>query len=76
MLWINSSLNNTILGHPISKNFIDNIINLIANFTFIFQRIQNIAGKGENAGYQHFLPFPQCFRNVPLLELLKVGIIW
>ena len=19
--------------------------------------------KGENAGYQHFLPFPQCFRQ-------------
>ena len=22
---------------------------------------ENIAGKGENAGYQHFLLFPQCF---------------
>ena len=21
---------------------------------------ENIAGKGENAGNQHFLPFPQC----------------
>ena len=23
--------------------------------------IKNIEGKGENAGYQHFLLFPQCF---------------
>ena len=23
--------------------------------------IENIVGKGENAGYQHFLLFPQCF---------------
>ena len=22
---------------------------------------ENIVGKGENAGYQHFLLFPQCF---------------
>ena len=22
---------------------------------------ENIEGKGENAGYQHFLIFPQCF---------------
>ena len=24
-------------------------------------RAENNVGKGENAGYQHFLPFPQCF---------------
>ena len=24
-------------------------------------RIKNIVGKGENAGYQHFLLFQQCF---------------
>ena len=25
------------------------------------EKLQNIAGKGENAAYQHFLCFPQCF---------------
>ena len=25
--------------------------------------VQNIVGKGENAGYQHFLLFPQCFQK-------------
>ena len=24
---------------------------------------ENIMGKGENAGYQHFLLFPQCFQK-------------
>ena len=26
---------------------------------------ENIEGKGENAGNQHFLPFPQCFLPFP-----------
>ena len=25
--------------------------------------VEKIVGKGENAGYQHFLLFPQCFEN-------------
>ena len=28
---------------------------------FVFGRIENIVGKGENARYHHFLLFPQCF---------------
>ena len=28
---------------------------------FFFEMLENIVGKGENAGYQHFLLFPQCF---------------
>ena len=30
---------------------------------FVFDRIENIEGKGENAGNQHFLLFPQCFQK-------------
>ena len=30
---------------------------------FVFDRIENIVGKGENAGDQQFLLFPQCFRE-------------
>ena len=26
---------------------------------------ENIVGKGENAGNQHFLLFPQCFLSIP-----------
>ena len=28
---------------------------------FVFDRVENIVGKGENAGYQHFLLFPTMF---------------
>ena len=33
----------------------------------VFNRVENTVGKGENAGYQHFLLFPQCFQKVPFL---------
>ena len=38
--------------------------------------IENIVGKGENAGYQHFLLFPQCFQKPSLSGSLKVGTVW
>ena len=31
---------------------------------------ENIVEKGENADYQHFLFFPQCFQELPLPEVL------
>ena len=34
-------------------------------------RVENIVGKGENAGYQHFLLFPQCFQKSLLLGVVK-----
>ena len=39
-------------------------------------RVENIVGEGENAGYQHFLLFPQCFQELSFPEVLKVGIVW
>ena len=39
-------------------------------------RVENIVGKGENAGYQHFLHFPQCFQKVSFSRLLKGGVVW
>ena len=41
-----------------------------------FLRVENIAGKGEKAGYQHFLLFPPCFQKTSFKGLLKVGIDW
>ena len=29
----------------------------------VFDRVENIVEKGESAGYQHFLLFPQCFQK-------------
>ena len=36
--------------------------------------VENIVGKGENAGYQHFLLFLQCFQKLSFSGLLKVRI--
>ena len=41
---------------------------------FVFGRVENIAGKGENAGYQHFLLFAQCFQKASFSGSLKVGM--
>ena len=30
---------------------------------FVLESVENIVGKGENAGYQHFLLFLQCFHK-------------
>ena len=40
----------------------------------VFDREENIVGKGENAGYQHFLLFPQCFQK-DSLGSLKLRIV-
>ena len=32
----------------------------------IINRIENVVGKGENVGQQHFLLFPQRFQKPPL----------
>ena len=42
----------------------------------VFDRVENTMGKVENASYQHFLLFPQCFLEIPSLASLKVGIVW
>ena len=39
-------------------------------------RVKNTVGKEENAGYQRFPLFPQCFPKPSSLGLLKVGIVW
>ena len=36
-------------------------MNVAKMMIYVFDRREKITGKGENAGYQHFLLFPQCF---------------
>ena len=43
---------------------------------FTFGRVENIVGKGENAGYQHYLLFPICFQKHTFSGLLQVEIVW
>ena len=51
-------------------------INLNKNQNFLGGRVENIVGKGENDGYQHFLLFPQCFQKPSQSWSLKVRIVW
>ena len=37
----------------------------------VYDRIENIVGKGENAGYQHFLLVPQSFQKAFFLWIVK-----
>ena len=39
-------------------------------------RVENIVRKGENAGYRHFLLFPQYFQKATYSGSSKVGIVW
>ena len=42
----------------------------------VFDRIENIVGKGENAGYQHFLHVPQCFEKACFSGASKGVLVW
>ena len=43
---------------------------------FVFDRVENIVGKGENACYQHFILFPQCFEKASFPDMSKGVIVW
>ena len=60
----------------ILKACADDKISVNEKLKFVLWRVENIVGKGENAGYQHFLLFPQCFQNGSYKGSLKVGIVW
>ena len=59
-----------------SKAFADDKLNVDEMTISLFDREENSVGKGENAGYQHFLLFPRCFSKPTSLGSLKVGIVW
>ena len=42
----------------------------------VFDRVETIVGKGENAGYQHFLLFPQCFEKASFQDTSKGANVW
>ena len=62
--FINSLPNDKILNWSKMNAFADNKIKLAKMMIFVFDWIENIIGKVENAGYQNFLLFPQCFKRL------------
>ena len=43
---------------------------------FVYDKVENIVGKGENTAYQHFLLFPQYFQKAFYSGSLKVRTVW
>ena len=54
---VNSLPNDNILDWSKLKTYADDKIIVTEKFKFVFGRAENIVGKGENAGYQHFFSF-------------------
>ena len=54
---------NKILVETKLKVFAEDISNIAELIIPVFDSVENIVGKGENAGYQHFLLFLQCFQK-------------
>ena len=57
------------------KAFADHKINGIEKLQCVLGWVKNMVGKEENAGYQHFLLYPQCFQKRYLSQgRLKSGL--
>ena len=57
------------------KAFADNKINMTQKLKFVSVREENIVGKGENAGYQHFPLFRNDSKKLSFWRLLNVGTV-
>ena len=73
---ISSLPNDNFLELTKFKAFADDNSNVAKMVIFVCDRVENIVGKGENAGYQHFLLFPQCLQKASFPGSLKIGIVW
>ena len=58
------------------KAYADDKLNIVKMMISLFNKVENTVEKGENAGCQHFLLFPQCFQKPFSLGSFKVGIVW
>ena len=54
----------------------DDKINLTEKLKLVLGRVEKIVGKGENAGKQHFLLFPQFFQKPSHSGSLKLLTEW
>ena len=67
--------NDTSLGMSKFKASTYNKFGVAEIMGLVFERVENIVGKVENSGYQHFLLFLLCFEKA-YPGLLKVWIVW
>ena len=72
---LNSLPNDKILDWSKRRELADNEIKLGKIMIYVSDRVENIVGKGEKAGYQHFLLFPHCFQKAFYSGSLKVVMV-
>ena len=58
------------------KVFADDNFKFDENSREFSKRVQNTVGKGENARYEQFLHFPQCFQKICNKKMQKQGLVW
>ena len=73
---LNSLPNDKILDRSKLKPLADDKINVTEKLKFVLGRVENIVGKGENAGYLHFLLFPQRFQKASYNGSFKFVVVW
>ena len=73
---VKSLPNNKVRDQSKLKVFADDKIIVTEKLKFVLERVENIVGKGENAGYQHFLLFSQGFQKDSPSSSFKVRIVW
>ena len=71
-----NSLQTTKIWTSLLKAFADSNINVNQELKFALGKVENIVGKAENAGNQHFLLFPQSFQKALSTGSLKVWTVW
>ena len=70
----NSLPNNKILQGSKLKAFAEDKINVTEKLKFVSDRVETLLEKEKNAGYRHFLLFPQCFQMASYPGSLKSGL--
>ena len=71
----NSLPNDIILDVSKFKALAYDEIIAIQKLQFGLEKVENIVANGENAGYQHFLLFQQCFQKLSFPGVMEVGIV-
>ena len=69
--YFNSLPNDKILDRSKLKALADDKINVAQKLKFVSWMVEDILGKGETAGYQHFLLFAQYFQKSFLVGVIK-----
>ena len=69
---LNSLPNDKFLNLTKFRAFADDKENVAKIMISVFDRVENIVGKGENAGHQHFFFFLLCFQKTSFSALRVV----